>query len=123
MHLTQSYQRENSMITDRMRSQGKYDNSIRSSLFHFIGEDAFTCWAYSCASMMRTSCMRLIRQCHRLGIINDQEKRLCEEFILSEKVHVQMRNLAMMILLPRKLHVDDDTQGAYLRAAISRVKN
>ena len=73
--------------------------------------------------MMRISCLRLIRQCHQLGIIDDETKSECEEFISSETVHVHLRNLTMMILLPRKLHVDDDTQGAYLRAAVSRVRN
>ena len=86
------------------------------------GEDAFTCWAYSCASMMRTSCLRLIRQCHQMGIIDDEKKRECEEFISSEEAHVHIRNLTIMILLPRKLHMDDNTQGAYLRAAVSRVR-
>ena len=35
--------------------------------------------------------------------------------------HVQVRNMIMMILVPRKLHVDDCTQAAYLEAAVSRV--
>ena len=95
---------------------------IKSSS-RFIGENAFTCWAFSCASMLRVSCLRLIRQCHELSIIYDEQKRNCEEFISSEAVHVHIRNLTMMILLPRKLHMDDDTQGAYLRAAVSRVNN
>ena len=73
--------------------------------------------------MMRTSCLRLIRQCYEMGVIDDWKKRNCEKFVLSEKVHVHLRNLTMMILLPRKLHMDDDTQGAYLRAAVSRVRN
>ena len=73
--------------------------------------------------MMRTSCLRLIRECNQFGIIDDQKKIECEEFISSEKVHVHIRNLTMMILLPRKLHMDDDTQAAYLRAAVSRVRN
>ena len=72
--------------------------------------------------MMRTSWLRLIRQWHRLGMIDDEKKRNCEWFISSEEVHVHLRNLTMMILLPRKLHMDDNTQGAYLRAAVSRVR-
>ena len=72
--------------------------------------------------MMRTSCLRLIQQCHQLSIINDWKKIKCEEFISREEVHVHLRNLTMMILLPRKLHMDDNTQGAYLRAAVSRVR-
>ena len=72
--------------------------------------------------MMRTACMRLIRQCYESGIIDEVKRRQCEEFISAEESHVHIRNLTMMVLLPRKLHVDDETQAAYLRAAISRVR-
>ena len=47
----------------------------------------------------------------------------CLDYISEEKVHVELRNLIMMILLPKKLHVDDDKQAAFLRAAVSRVSN
>ena len=43
--------------------------------------------------------------------------------ISEEKVHVELRNLIMMILLPKKLHIDDNSQAAFLRAAVSRVSN
>ena len=72
--------------------------------------------------MMRTACMRLIRRCYESGIIDEVKKRECESFISTEEFHVHVRNLTMMVLLPRKLHIDDDTQAAYLRAAVSRVR-
>ena len=41
---------------------------------------------------------------------------------MKESVHVQIRNLTMMVLLPRKLHTDDESQGAYVQAAMARVR-
>ena len=67
--------------------------------------------------------MLLIDSCYRHNLIDNQRKEKCKTFIKSEKTHVEIRNLIMMILLPRKLHIDDNTQGAYLRAAVSRVRH
>ena len=104
---SQSYNRKNSLITDRARSQGS---------------KSFTCWAYACTSMLRAACKLLIGQCHELGIIDDKRKLLSEQYITTENVHVEIRTLVMMILLPRKLHIDDQTQASCLRAAVSRVR-
>ena len=73
--------------------------------------------------MLRTSCLLLIDSCFQLGLIDDDEKQEYFEYIQKEETHVEIRNLIMMILLPRKLHTDDHTQGSYLRAAVSRVRN
>ena len=73
--------------------------------------------------MLRTSTKLFIRRCHQNGLIDeDKTKKLLGE-ISSERVHVELRNLIMMILLPKKLHVDDNSQAAFLRAAVSRVSN
>ena len=121
--LTQSYQRENSLISDKMRSQGKM---IVSDLPYFsisnLGENAFTCWAFSSTTMLRTSCTLLIESCFEHQLINNLQRLDCLKYIRQDKVHVETRNLIMMLLLPRKLHMDDQTQGAYLRAAVSRVR-
>lgn len=71
--------------------------------------------------MLRTSCKLLIEQCHQYGLVDEERKENCYEYITREEVHVEVRNLTMMILLPRKLHMDDDTQAAFVRAAVSRV--
>ena len=62
-----------------------------------------------------------IRRCHEIGLIDQRKMNECFRYISEEKVHVELRNLILMILLPKKLHVDDSSQGAYLRAAVSRV--
>ena len=55
--------------------------------------------------------------------INRAKYEECLWFISRDKVHVEMRNLIMMVLLPKKLHFDDNSQSAFLRAAISRMAN
>ena len=63
----------------------------------------------------------LIRRCHEIGLIDQAKMDEFLEYISEEYVHVELRNLILMILLPKKLHIDDSSQGAYLRAAVSRV--
>ena len=43
-------------------------------------------------------------------------------YINDEDTHKEIRNLVMMILLPKRLHFDGAHQAAFLRAAVSRVK-
>ena len=64
-----------------------------------------------------------IRRCHDNGVIDQAKMKKLLGEISEEKVHVELRNLTMMILLPKKLHVDDTSQAAFLRAAVSRVSN
>ena len=77
----------------------------------------------------------LIRRCHEIGVVPavrtrweeerspTEQMQACLDYISREEVHVELRNLIMMILLPKKLHVDDTSQAAFLRAAVSRVSN
>ena len=71
--------------------------------------------------MLRTSCKIFIQQCYHQGLINEAKKDDLTDYIMSENVHCVIRNLLMMVLVPRKLHVDDESQAAYLRATVSRV--
>ena len=64
-----------------------------------------------------------IRRCHQNGLIDEDLMDELLDYIIEENVHVELRNSIMMILLPKKLHVDDDSQAAFLRAAVSRVSN
>ena len=73
--------------------------------------------------MVRTECRRLINHLFQNRKINEEMKKKCMDYINSEWVHIEIRNLVMMILLPKKLHVDGQHQAAFLRAAISRVRN
>ena len=71
--------------------------------------------------MLRTSTKLFIRRCHEIGLIDEDKMNRLLRYISEEEVHVELRNLIMMILLPKKLHVDDQSQAAFLRAAVSRV--
>ena len=71
--------------------------------------------------MLRTSVKLLIGRCHEIGLIDQRKMNKLLDYINEEKVHVELRNLILMILLPKKLHVDDSSQAAFLRAAVSRV--
>ena len=86
------------------------------------GESAYVCWAFSCATMVRTECRRLINYLFIRGKINEFKKNECLEYINKEDTHKEIRNLVMMLLLPKRLHFDGAHQAAFLRAAVSRVK-
>lgn len=65
----------------------------------------------------------IIRRCFEIGLIDEVKRDHCLQYVSKEEFHVEVRNLIMMILLPKKLHVDDQSQAAYLRAAVSRVSD
>ena len=71
--------------------------------------------------MIRAECTRLIKYWFQNGKINKELKNYCLEFINDEHTHKEIRNLVMMILLPKRLHFDGAHQAAFLRAAVSRV--
>ena len=73
--------------------------------------------------MIRTECKRLINYLFENGKINAEKKKFCLEYIDKEEVHTEIRNLIVCILLPKKLHFDGEHQAAFLRAAVSRVRN
>ena len=47
----------------------------------------------------------------------DKEKKERE----SSELYLEIRNLMMMIIIPKRIHKKDPEQGAYLRASIVRV--
>ena len=71
--------------------------------------------------MLRASCKILIKKLYEAGKISETRKQQCLDFITSERNHEKIRNLIAMILLPKKLHKSDESQSAFLRAAVSRV--
>ena len=73
--------------------------------------------------MIRAECTRLIKFLFQNGKINEERKNKCLEWINKENIHKEIRNLMMMILLPKRLHFDGAHQAAFLRAAVSRVSS
>ena len=73
-----------------------------------------------CASMLSTSCIVFIQQCYRQGLINDIKKENLEDYIMTEEVHCEIRNL-MITLVPKQLE-DGKLEAAYVKDIVSRVK-
>ena len=75
----------------------------------------------SCASMLQTSCIVFIRQCHEQGLINDEIKENLEEYIMREWVHNKIRK-QMSMLESKTSSKDGDDQAANLRGIVSKVR-
>ena len=76
----------------------------------------------SCASMLQTSCIVFIRQCHKQGLINDDQKERLEKYIMKENSHSGIRK-QMITYVPKPFHKNDDCQAAYLQDTVSRVRS
>ena len=73
--------------------------------------------------MLRSSCSIMIKQLYDAGKIDEGRKKKCLEFVMKNESHEKIRNLIAMILLPKKIHQNDISQAAYLKAAVSRVSH
>ena len=73
--------------------------------------------------MLRGSVKILIKKLFEAGKFDEDRREDCLEYIMSAENHQEIRNLIAMILLPKKLHENDESQDAYLKAAVSRVSN
>ena len=71
--------------------------------------------------MLRASCQILIKKLYQAEKIDEFQKEKCLNYITEDENHQKIRNLIAMILLPKKLHKNDESQAAYLKAAVSRV--
>ena len=54
-------------------------------------------WAFSCASMLRASTKLLIRRCFEIGLIDKEKMEHCRQYISEEGVHVELRNLILLV--------------------------
>ena len=73
--------------------------------------------------MIRASVKILIKKLFEAGKIDEERKQNCFKWITSDQKHQEIRNLIAMILVPKKLHKNDESQAAYLKAAVSRVSH
>ena len=119
-HVLRSFSAHNSNLSEMQRTQGLSGKTSFQSFNHVLGS-SFLCWAFSCASMLRASCSILIKKLFEAGKIDETTKLKCLEYINEPDYHRKIRNLISMILVPKKLHMNDDSQAAYLKAAVSRV--
>ena len=120
-HMIHSFSAHNSNLSEMVHTQGKKLLVRVVQILTFLLGSNFFCWTFSCASMLRCSCSVLIQQLFEAGKIDKDKKSKCLLYIRQESVHEEIRNLISLILLPKKMHKNDDSQAAYLRAAVSRV--
>ena len=98
----------------------------------------YQCWAYSTTSMIRRTWKDTLEQ------MKEAYQKFCTDYgtwkptKYGKPVHfdhnaemtqressdsfVEMRNLLMMLVIPKRIHKKDNEQAAYLRAAIVRVR-
>ena len=73
--------------------------------------------------MLRASITILIKKLYFARKIDEKRKKECLKEIADPVNHMIIRDLIAMILLPKKLHENDESQAAYLKAAVSRVSH
>ena len=73
-----------------------------------------------CASMLQTSCIVFIRQCHQQGFIDDLEKERLEKYILEDSVCRDITE-QMKTFVTKSSHKDGECLSAYLREIVSKV--
>ena len=87
----------------------------------------YQCWAYSTTSMIRRTwkdTLQQMKEAQQNGTwipavrFDYNAKMYIRE---SSDSFVEMRNLLMMLVIPKRIHKKDKEQVAYLRAAIVRV--
>ena len=94
------------------------------------------CWAYSTTTMIRQSWKLTLDQMEEAvnnGTWTGNSKESCMTWIddfdyndamkerESSDLFLEIRNLMMMIIVPKRIHKKDSKQSAYLRASIVRV--
>ena len=84
------------------------------------------CWAYSLTSALRNSKKQTLGQ---MKLAIDLGKWVCQEFDLdkemaaigSSSTFLELRNLLLMMVVPKKMSLKDSSQSAYMEAAVIRV--
>ena len=88
----------------------------------------YQCWAYSTTSMLRRTwkdTLSQMKDAKQNGTWNVQRGPFDYKAEMTQRessdTFVEMRNLLMMLVIPKRIHKKDAEQSAYLRAAIVRV--
>ena len=111
-----------------MVTQYSADNPELSKVVHDQGT-TYMCWAYSVATMIRNTWIRtlqLMEQARANGAwdVLDGPFDFNSEMALRESTEtfVEIRNLMLMTVIPKRIHVKDNLHSAYLKAAVVRVR-
>lgn len=106
---TGTYHADNSNLSARVHSQGQ------------CGDSAYQCWAFSCTTMLRHSWRFFLRHLLDEELITNKEYKEEYAYVNSNDVFKEIKNLLMLMIVPKKMHIGDTSQAAYLKAAISRL--
>ena len=90
------------------------------------------CWAYSTTTSIRNTMKKTLKQMDEAekngtwnaqplwdGTVFNYQSELTE--LESSSTFLEIRNLMLMIIIPKKIHIKDSEQSAYVRAAFVRV--
>ena len=100
-----------------------------SKMVHDQGT-TFMCWAYSTTTMIRNTWKFTLLQIEQAKINGtwsdcwgDKKFDFKKEMSIRESsdTFLEIRNLLLMMVLPKRINQKDSLQSAYLRAAIARV--
>ena len=108
-----------------MISQYTPDNPDMSQIIHDQGGTA-QCWSYSTTTSIRNTWKRTLKQmddAKKNGKWNGHSFDYTAEIALSKSssTFLEIRNLLLMSIIPKKIHIKDMDHAAYVRAAIVRV--
>ena len=92
----------------------------------------YQCWAYSTTSMLKSTwqdTLEQVKNAEKNGTWKPTQHGSTVHFDYNAEMtkressdsFVEMRNLLMMLVIPKRIHKKDSEQAAYLRAAIIRV--
>ena len=115
-----------------MISQYSPDNPEMSQMIHGQGK-THMCWAYSTTTSIRNTWKKTLKQMDEAknngkwnaqpmyynGPVFNYRSELTE--LESSSTFLEIRNLMLMIIIPKKIHIKDSKQSAYVRAAFVRV--
>ena len=113
--------------TKDLVTQYNADNTELSKIVHDQGS-TYMCWAYSITTMIRNSwikTLQLMKQARASGAWDAQGGfYLKAEMAIREssETFLEIRNLMLMTVIPKRIHVKDNLQSAYLKAAVIRVR-
>ena len=78
---------------------------------HSQGESPYQCWAFSCTTMLRHSWSCFLDQLEETGNFSKSEIQAERAYIQSNEVFKEIKNLLMLIVVPKKMHNRDHSQS------------
>ena len=99
-----------------------------SQMIHDQGS-TYMCWAFSTTTSIRNTWKRTLKQMDEAMKNGTWRGSKASQFFYSTELtdlkssstFLEIRNLMLMIIIPKRIHIKDSEQSAYVRAAFARV--